>query len=86
MSADYYYQMCHEHMGQEVEIRDRHGKVYTGTIEKVDHENVYIRPPAPPPGHGHGPGVFFFPLVVAGLIAIPLIAIAAFAPRRRYRY
>lgn len=88
MSADYYYKLCHDHIGQDVEITDRHGKIYTGKIERVDRENVYLRPHDSVPGHGHhhgGPGLFFLPLVAAGLIAIPLIGIAGFR-RRPYYY
>ncbi|MCD8509033.1 MAG: hypothetical protein LRY73_03535 [Bacillus sp. (in: Bacteria)] len=59
MSVDYYYKFCTEHMHREVEIRDHHGKVYVGTIERVDREKVYIRQAARPSAGHSGPGVFF---------------------------
>ncbi|MBB5173864.1 hypothetical protein [Texcoconibacillus texcoconensis] len=82
MSAEYYYNFCQQHMGQEVEITDHHGKVHVGKIEKVDRENVYLRTQAPPPTD-RGYGMFFFPLAVGALVAIPLIGIAG-ARRRPY--
>lgn len=84
MSLDYYYKLCHDHMGQEVEIRDHHGKTYVGTIERVDRENVYLRQAATPGPSHSGPGVYFFPLAVGALVAIPLIGIAGFRRRRVY--
>ncbi|MBU9721450.1 MULTISPECIES: hypothetical protein [Bacillaceae] len=84
MSVDYYYKMCCDHMGQDVEITDKHGKVYVGKIEKVDSENVYIREQSAPPRDSHGPGLFFFPLAVGALVAIPLIGIAGFRRRAYY--
>ena len=82
MSADYYYKFCTEHMHREVEIRDHHGKVYVGTIEKIDREKVYIREAARPSGHS-GPGVFFLPFAAGFLFGIPFGAIAFARP---YRY
>ncbi|SDZ57984.1 hypothetical protein SAMN05421736_1192 [Evansella caseinilytica] len=84
MSVQHYYKLCHDHLGKEVEIRDVHGKVYIGKIEKVDQQNVYLRQSAAPSDYGQGPGVFFLPLAIGALIAIPLIGIAAFRPRAYY--
>ncbi|MFA9556861.1 hypothetical protein ACERII_06140 [Evansella sp. AB-rgal1] len=84
MSVQYYYNLCNECMGQDVEITDHHGKKYAGKIEKVDHENVYLRQASAPSAQGQGPGLFFFPLAAGALIAIPLIGIAGFRRRRYY--
>ncbi|ADU30491.1 hypothetical protein [Evansella cellulosilytica] len=83
MSVNYYYQLCQDNIGQDVEITDHHGKKYFGKIEKVDHENVYLRQ-EPAPSEQTGPGLFFFPLAVGALIAIPLIGIAGFRRRAYY--
>ncbi|MDG5788433.1 hypothetical protein QA612_13165 [Evansella sp. AB-P1] len=82
MSVQYYQKFCQDHIGQDVEIRDHHGKTYVGKIERVDHENVYLRQ-SPPPSQHQGPGLFFLPLALGALIAIPFVGIAG-ARRRAY--
>lgn len=67
-------------MHREVEIRDHHGKVYVGTIERVDREKVYIRQAARPSAGHSGPGVFFLPFAAGLLIGVPLGAIAFARP------
>lgn len=81
MSHDYYYRLCEDNIGSEVEIRDCHGKAYVGTIEKVDDRYVYLRPSGPSPDHGHG--MYFF--AAAALTTIALASIVAFRFRRRRR-
>ncbi|MBU9711786.1 hypothetical protein [Evansella tamaricis] len=84
MSGEHYYKVCCDHMGQDVEITDREGKVYVGKIERVDREYVYIREERAPQGGHQGPGLFFFPLALGALVAIPLIGIAGFRRRPYY--
>lgn len=84
MSVEYFHKFCLEHMQREVEIRDHHGKVYIGTIEKVDIEKVYIREAARPPIGHSGPGLFFLPFAAGFLIGIPFGAIAFARPYRYY--
>ncbi|WP_209124618.1 hypothetical protein [Alkalihalobacillus sp. BA299] len=79
MSCEYYYNICSKNIGAEVEIRDRHGKVYVGQIERVDRERVFLRTVGP--SHGHGHGMYFF--AAAALTAIALVSIVAFRFRRR---
>ena len=79
MSCEYYYKLCSENIGAEVEITDHHGKVYVGSIERVDRDFVHLRPIGP--STGHGPGMYFF--AAAALTAVALASIAAFRFRRR---
>ncbi|WP_096200501.1 hypothetical protein [Bacillus sp. FJAT-45350] len=80
MSCQHYYNLCKESVGAEVEIRDHHGKMYVGTIERVDPEFVYLRPIGPT-STDHGHGMYFF--AAAALTAVALVSIAAFRFRRR---
>ncbi|WP_078430538.1 hypothetical protein [Alkalihalobacterium alkalinitrilicum] len=79
MSYEYYYDLCSRNIGADVEIRDHHGKLYVGQIERVDRECVYLRPIGP--SHGPGHGMYFF--AAAALTAIAIASIAAFRFRRR---
>lgn len=79
MSYEKYYHLCKDNIGAEVEIRDHHGKVYVGSIERVDRDCVYLRPIGPTPHHGHG--MYFF--AAAALTTIALASIAFFRFRRR---
>ncbi|WP_096188024.1 hypothetical protein [Evansella halocellulosilytica] len=80
MSCDYYYNLCKDNIGSEVEIRDHHGKVYVGTIERVDSRNVYLRPIGPSPS---GPDHCSYFFAAAALTVVALASIAAFRFRRR---
>ncbi|MGM8211167.1 hypothetical protein ACLIBH_00045 [Virgibacillus sp. W0430] len=82
MSCEKYYHLCKKNVGAEVEIRDHHGKVYVGAIERFDRDRVYLRPVGPTHGHGHG--MHFF--AAAALIAISFASIAFFRFRRRPFY
>lgn len=83
MSVSHYYAVCTQNIGKAVEIRDIHGKVYTGVIERVDHQTVYLRTidGAPPPSHPGGYGTFLWgPGFAAGaLVGVGLASIAALA-------
>lgn len=79
MSREKYYDLCNRNIGREVEIRDHHGKVYVGSIDRVDRECVYLRPIGSSVDPGHG--TYFF--AAAALTAIALVSIAFFRFRRR---
>ncbi|MRH42660.1 hypothetical protein GH741_08170 [Aquibacillus halophilus] len=86
MSVSHYYELCQKSIKKSVVIRDVHGKVYEGVIEKVDYEKVYLRQHeaggVPPAGPG-GPGMFLWgPAFGAGaLVGIGLGSIASLAFR-----
>ena len=80
MSCGKYHNLCRDNIGREVEIRDRHGKVYFGSIERVDRERVYLRPVGPSGNHGHG--TYFF--AAAALTAIAFTSIVFFRFRRPF--
>ncbi|WP_096435185.1 hypothetical protein [Alteribacter populi] len=80
MSHEYYH-LCRDSIGAEVEIRDCHGKVYVGTIDRVDPDHVYLRPIGP---CDHGHGMYFF--AGAALTAIAFASIVAFRFRRRRHF
>ncbi|WP_078552992.1 hypothetical protein [Bacillus alkalicellulosilyticus] len=84
MSASHYYDLCSKNIGKAVEIRDIHGQVHRGIIDKCDYDQVYLRPldgAAPPSSGPGGPGMFFWgfgPGLAAGaLLGIGLGSIVA---------
>jgi hypothetical protein len=89
MSAEHYYGVCCEHVGVPVEIRCHGGEVYTGIVDSVNHEMVYLRPIEDtdlPPGAGgcDGPGLFFWGSFAGGfaggLLGVALGSIVFFRP------
>ncbi|UOE94469.1 hypothetical protein [Alkalihalobacillus sp. LMS39] len=83
MSVAHYYDLCQKSRGRAVEIRDIHGQVHRGIIERVDHETVYLRPldgaQMPPQAGPGGPGMFFWGFAAGALFGIGLGAIASLA-------
>ncbi|WP_096201840.1 hypothetical protein [Bacillus sp. FJAT-45350] len=82
MSVSHYYDLCNKSIGRAVEIRDIHGNVHRGIIERVDYEQVYLRPldgAAPPPAGPGGPGMFLWGFGAGALFGVGLGAIASMA-------
>ncbi|UTR11199.1 hypothetical protein MM300_02375 [Evansella sp. LMS18] len=67
-----YYDLCCKHKGKVVTIHDRSGKVYTGRIMHVDHQNVWLEPVRSGAGGfgfgwGWGWGGLWFPVALAAI-------------------
>ncbi|MFD2617975.1 hypothetical protein [Terrilactibacillus laevilacticus] len=56
------YELCKKYMNQNVEIHCHDGSIHRGTITKVDHHHVYIKPMNDfnPNSVNNGPGLFFW--------------------------
>lgn len=39
-----YYDLCNQHRGRPVVIRERNGQMHRGVIDRVDRNYVYLRP------------------------------------------
>jgi len=91
MSAQY-YNLCNQHRGKPVVIREKNGQVHRGVIERVDRNYVYLRPMnarrgiggfgigyyGPGYGYGYGYGGYGWGRVALGAIAGFALATAFF--------
>lgn len=72
-----YYNLCCQHRGKLVTIRDRAGKIHRGRITRVTRSHVYLSPSG-----GRGLGGYGWGYYGAGYgygYAVPLAFIAGFA-------
>jgi hypothetical protein len=91
MSAEHFYHVCTDCVGDAVEIRCHGGEVYHGIVDHVDDEFVYLRPfednccgPESPSGYGTylwGFGGAFAGGFLGGLFGVALGSIAFVGPR-----
>lgn len=70
-----HYHICKKHLNKAVRVITKQGKMYIGTIVKVDKTHVHLRLHSANPGkHVHTSAFAILPLVLFDLLAVVLLS------------